>query len=776
MAKLTNGAGWTAGVGLMSAAVLGLEIALSNVFGVLQQYHYVSFIVSLAVFGIGAGAYAAYRNKPVGTGAGSAGWVCAAAGLFIVILSFVLAKFPYVGELAVYALLCTVPFFLFGWVMGRALGSGAAPVAVIYAADLLGAGVGAAAAYVLLDRLGGFAAIFALSALCFAAAITMFSLPAGYTDRQRRLGRRTGLVTGIALLLAVPLGVWSGTASDVWRLDFAGMKDAAPDKTIVGTLKADPGALVVRTDWDSFARTDTVSTSDTSRRIMYVDGGAGSFMYKFNGDLSSVAGLARDIEYLPFAVGSADKAIIVGAGGGRDILYTLMAGAKDVTAVELSLGLVKSMRAFADYNGSILDRRGVRTVIGDGRSVLERSSESYDLIVLDLVYSQVGGIGGQALAENYVFTREAFAAYLQRLNPNGRIIIISHQGIEGIRAYYTGFESLLREKGGKPGEVARHTALLMAPEGSAAPNLTMSIIQKSPLTQQQLQLLKAGTQSLGLNALFLPGSNEQLLKPLLDGKTPFDQFVRDSDYNVYPTTDDKPFFFQVEHSLPASLHQWFIVIAVLSILFVFFVWRWEIAPQAVRGRVGGRTYIPKRFGTLSYYVLLGIGYMCIQTALIQKTMIYAGSPVLAAIVVIVTMLLGGSLGSGIAGRFKVPALAAVIAVIVLTIGLTALEDLLGDSLIVLGTTTRMAVIGIALFLLGVLLGIPLPAGLRVEERRTQGSSPFFFAVNGIAGVWGSWLAVTVSVTSGLTITLAVGCLCYAVIAGARTIQLRRLET
>ncbi|WP_175532303.1 hypothetical protein [Paenibacillus sp. yr247] len=673
-----------------------------------------------------------------------------------------------------------MPFFLFGWVMGRALGSGSAPASIIYAADLLGAGVGAAVSYVLLDRLGGFATVFALSALCFASAVTMFSLSAGYTDRQRRQSRSVGLVTGIVLLVAVPLGIWLGAETDAWRLDFTGMKGVAPDKTIVGTLKGKPDARVIRTEWDSFARTDTVSTSDESRRIMFVDGGAGSYMYKFNGDLGSVAGLARDIEFLPFAAGPADKSIIVGAGGGRDILYTLMAGAKEVTAVELSPGLVKSMRAFADYNGSILDRQGVHTVIGDGRSVLERSRESYDLIVLDLVYSQVGGIGGQALAENYVFTREAFATYLQRLNPNGRIIIISHQGIEGIRAYYTGFESLLRTTGGKPGDVARHTALLMAPEGSASPNLTMSIIQKSPLTQQQLQLLKAGTQSLGLNALFLPNSNEQLLKPLLNGKTGFDQFVRDSEYNVYPTTDDKPFFFQVEQSLPVSLHQWFIVIALLSVLFAFFLWRQEIAPQLLSVRAGstadgGRTPIPKRFGAMSYYILLGIGYMCIQTAIIQKTMIYAGGPVLAAIVVIVTMLLGGSLGSGIAGRFKVSVLVAVIAVIVLTIGLIMLDFLLGDRLIALGTITRMAVIGIAIFLLGILLGIPLPAGLRTEERRAQGSSPLFFAVNGIAGVWGSWLAITVSVTSGLTITLAIGCLCYAVIVFERIIRLRRLK-
>jgi hypothetical protein len=777
MAKVHNGIGWTVGVALMSAAMLGLELTLANVFGVLLQYHYVSFIVSLAVFGIGAGAYAAYRSKPELSYAGAVGWVCAAAGLSIAGLSFALAKFPYVGQLAFYALLCTVPFILFGWVMGRALGSGAVSAPFLYAADLLGAGAGAATAYVLLDRFGGFAAVFTLSAFCFAAALVLFTLSVDHSDGQRRPGRWAGLLTGLVLMAAVPLIVWQGAAADAWRLDFSRIQGAAPDKTIVGTLKADPAAQVVRTDWDSFARTDTVSTSDANRRIMFVDGGAGSYMYKFNGNLNSVAGLAHDIEFLPFAVGTAEKAIIVGAGGGRDILYTLMAGDKDITAVELSPGLVKSVKSYADYNGSILDRPGVRTVIGDGRSVLERSRESYDLIVLDLVYSQVGGIGGQALSENYVFTREAFTTYLNRLNPNGRIIVISHQGIEGIRAYYTGFESLLRANGGTPAEAAGHTALLMAPEGSASPNLTVSIIQKTALTPQQLQLLQAGTNSLGLNALFLPGSNESLLKPLLDGKVPFDRFVRDSDYNVFPTTDNKPFFFQVEKSLPVSLHQWLIVIAVLTLLFACFVWWRETASlrnqkQARAASSGERLRLRVGLGTLSYYVLIGIGYMCIQTVLIQKTMIYAGRPVLAALVVMVAMLLGGSLGSSLAGRFRVRVLSFIIAGIVLTLSLAVLDNLAGESLLALSMFTRIILIGLVVFLLGAALGIPLPVGLKTEERLAPGSSPFFFAVNGIAGIWGSWLAVTVSVTAGLTITLAAGCLCYALIAAAQIIRNR----
>ncbi|NBD26784.1 spermidine synthase family protein [Paenibacillus glycinis] len=786
MNKLTRSACWSLGVGLMSASLLGLEIALTSVYGVLLQYHYVSLVVSLAVFGIGAGAFAAYRTKPRAAAGGkrragqaaadadlsTAGWVSAAAGLFIALLSFALAKFPYVHQLALYALLGTIPFALFGWVMGKALGSGAASAPRIYAADLLGASLGALLGYALLERFGGFAAVFALSAPCFAAGAVLFLAPgaanaeagdgmhaeargagAGYSPRKRLRS-----IGGLALAIIAGAIVWPASSADVWRLDYAGMRGAAPDKTIVGTLAADPASRILRTDWDSFARTDAVATSDDRRRIMFVDGGAGSYMYKFGGDLSQMGELARDIEFLPFAAGKADKAIIVGAGGGRDILYALMAGAKDITAVELSPGLVSAVRSMADYNGGILDRPGVHTVVGDGRGVLERSGESYDLIVLDLVYSQVGGVGGQALSENYAFTREAFRTYLERLTPDGRIIVISHQGIEGLRAYYTGFDALMRAGGGvPPREAAKHTTLLLAPEGSSAPDLTLSVIQKSPLAAGQLDLLRAGARSLGLQALFLPGSDEQLLRPLLDGRTPFDAFVRDSEYKVYPTTDDKPFFFLVEESLPAALRQWLIAIAALTLSFFLLVWRYG-APAGGPG---------KRLGAWAYYGLIGIGYMSIQTVWIQKSLAYSGTPALAALIVIVPMLLGGTLGSRLAGRRAVKPLAAAVAVIALTAGLLALQAAAGDGLMALGQGGRLAVIGTVMFVYGVVLGIPLPAGLQSEDRRVPGSAPFYFALNGIAGVWGSWLAVAASIASGLSAALIMGCACYALLAVTR---------
>lgn len=806
---------WLLGIGCLSASALGLEIALTSVFGVLLQYHYVSLVVSLAVFGIGAGSYAARRqlastasggrsggavsaasSASAATGAAdvrSAGFAALALGLYVALLSLFLAHFPYVDQLALYALLGAVPFFLFGWSMGKALTSGAVRPRSLYAADLLGAGIGVAGAYGLLQLWGGLQAMFALSAPAFAAALLL--LAPSRRSAAANGPRRFAPLLPLLALAAVLGGLASGAGW--WRIDFAGMSGAAPDKTIVSALRQ-PGATLERTHWDAFARADVVGGADPARKTVFIDGGAGSYMYKFDGNIASMAGLAKDIEFLPFGIGSADRTAIVGAGGGRDILYALLAGAKQVTAVELSDGILRAMREDAAYNGGLLDRPGVNAVVGDGRTVLERGSERYDLIALDLVYSQVGGAGGHALTENYAFTREAFRTYLNRLNEGGRLIVISHQGIEGVRAFYTGLGALMDTTGSPAKEAVRNTALLMATEQSAGPGLTLTVIQRSPLSSSQLATLNAGAQALSLQALFLPGTNEQFLQPLVDGKQSFDTFVRDSDYSVYPTTDDRPFFYKLTPGMPGSLSTWLGVVAGLTALFAVWVWWREVAPpkagDARRGggagagsadarRAGGAGGGPAAgrgiepgagagFMPLLVSGLVGLGYMCLQAALIQKAMKYAGSPAAATAVVLLAMLVGGSLGSRLAGRRGLTEAAGAGGAALLIALLACAEAWWGGALHDLALGARLAAFAAAAAALGLLMGVPLPLRLEAAERRQRGRAPLLFAVNGIAGVWGSWLGAALALAAGLRWALAAAVACYALVALLSALQRR----
>jgi spermidine synthase len=773
--------GWTVGIGLLSASILGFEIALTNVFGVLLQYHYVALIVSFAICGIGLGAYAARKGgrQTKSLLLRKAAWMSLGVGVYYAGISFGLASFPFVNQMLVYMAIAMIPFVVFGWGLGTAFIVAGESLGSLYAADLLGAGVGAIAVYGCLNLLGGLQTIYGLCLLPLLASLLLFAAARrgsleedNGTMPQRKLG--SGLMVSIILLIVMPFGWFAADAAGAWNIDFTSMKGAPPDKTLVSTLKSDAKAHIVHSEWDAFARTDVVETEDPNRKILFVDGGAGSYMYKFDGSLKTVSNLASDIEFLPFVVGSSAKTAVIGAGGGRDILYSLLSGSKDVTSIEVSPGIVKSVRAFGDYNGGLLDRPDVHTVIGDGRNVMERSKDQYDLIVLDLVYSQVGGLRSQTMVENYVYTQEAFETYLKRLNPNGRIIIIAHQGIEGIRAFYTGFAALMNTTGAAPLEASGHTALLMGSGTSKAPNLTLAIIQNTPLADEQLKLLNLGSQSLKLTQLFLPKSHEQLLKPLLDDKMTFDKFIRDTNFNVYPTSDDRPFFFQIERLFPQSLWQWLIAIILITAAFAAYSWRFGSGLTTAAALLKEKSFVTSHDDSsssrliqpkwLAFFSLVGIGYMSLQLPLIQMAMLILGSPVVAASVIIVAMLLGASVGSFLVQRKRMRISAAVIGILFITTVFIIMRSAFGDQWMELTITWRVVTLGLIVFLLGICLGVPLPSGLMKEERRVPGSSPYWFAVNGIAGLWGSWIAMAVAMAFGFKYSLLLGAVCYIGVA------------
>ena len=80
---------------------------------------------------------------------------------------------------------------------------------------------------------------------------------------------------------------------------------------------------------------------------------------------------------------------------------------------------------------------------------VERTNDAYNLIYLSLVYTQAVEPASQALVENYIFTREAFKTYLNRLAPSGRLTIVSHNALEGSRAMVGRSADISRTVAGK---------------------------------------------------------------------------------------------------------------------------------------------------------------------------------------------------------------------------------------------------------------------------------------------------------------------------------------
>ncbi|HWI65906.1 MAG TPA: hypothetical protein VNT75_29100, partial [Symbiobacteriaceae bacterium] len=654
---------------LLAASGLGFEIAVTSIFAVVLQYHFVFLAVSVGLMGFGLGAMLArvWRGLSV---AGLAG----AAAVLMAVVALVLARFPGADRLPLYLVLLILPFTCLGAALALLYAQYPGRSGLLYGMDLSGAALGALFALTALNRAGGVSAALAVAVLPALAAVA--------------IGERKWLA-GLVLAGATALTAFTPD------LNLAAYRNPPPDKTMIHALQA--GARLEATRWDAFARTDLVTDpADPDRKMLFTDGGAGSYMFRWDGSPAGLAPFREQLEYIPFTVGAHKKVLIIGPGGGLDILLGLAAGAEAITAVEINQGLIDLVRENRAYNGGLLDK--VKVVVADGRKFVADTTETYDLILLNLVYTQAAEARSAALTENYIFTTEAFSRYYDLLSAQGSLAVVSHSGIEASRALLTGVGALPLT----PPEVLQRSALLMTQADDPTLRRSLYLLRRRPFDSNETAVLMERAQILGLQPLHVPGRAEVALKPLASGKQDLQAFLKGSEYNLSPTRDDRPFFFQLDHGLPAALQQ---VLIVSLLLFGFVTWLvWGVRSKARTG--------PGSF--YGYFALLGLAFMLVEIPLIQRAMLVLGSPQVSMALVVTLLLLGGGAGAILGGKFDVARyapLAAALAVVAAALAPGA------GALIVAP-------------LLGLALGIPFPHGIRLAGEHRPKDIPLLYAVNG----------------------------------------------
>lgn len=751
-------------VAVVSGVSLAFEVLLTRLFSILFQYHYVFVATSVAICGLGLGGAAgawltAHRGRLLE--GRELGRVLLALALVLTADALLLARLMWAGSVYLHALLALAPYLLIGLFLSSVFARRPQDSPRLYAADLLGAAVGTVAVLPLISLTGVFAAILWLAALSLLPALALLR---GHQGRLGGVAMASGAFAIAALLLAQRTG-------GLLTLDMAGIRSAAPDKTLVRVLQ-DPSqqARIVETVWSPFARLDVVETRQAQQKLIFTDGGAGSYMYRLEAGstghvdqaLAELSPLKEVLEFVPFTIGSNDDILVLGAGAGRDIVLALLAGGAHITAVEINPAMVDLVRRYAAYNGAILDRPKVTTVVADGRSFVEQTQAHYDLIYLNVVYSQAAGHEGAALSESYIFTEEALRAYWRRLKPGGRIGIVTHNGFEGSRALLTAIAALQAEG------LGRHAALdrvVLTQYGSDDPAQRTSVllVTRDALSQDALAQVAHEAERRGMQPLYLPYFFELTLRDLVLGRGDVYTFARNGDVNLAPTSDDRPFFYHLDWRLPpplATLLAW--VAAVVLLYAAATLWGVRRAARAVPGSMAG-----SMAALTLYFGVLGVAYMLILLPLVQRFFLLFGNPTLSLVVTLEGLLIGAGLGSFVSGRRHT--------------GLTGLVGLAAVGIVALATAHAFAYpalrdqllgaplaarIGAALLLtlpLGFLLGIPFPTGLRVAGQTAPHGLPMWWGLNAVASVLGSALASVVAIRLGFRDVLLLGAALYALI-------------
>jgi hypothetical protein len=745
-----------AAVGLTALSVLLLELALTRIFSVVFYYHFAFLAISIALFGMGVGGVFAYFFRSFR----ALGWLAIVnAALVAVALRVVLE--PY-GELtnarlaAVY-FAAALPFITSGIILSTALAETVRNINRVYFADLAGASLGCVLLIPLLNQFGGPNALLAVAVLFAVSAALWF-----------RLG---GAPWWPALVAAVLFtGLFAYNQQTRW-LD-------------VKSAKGSPLTDEVFVRWNSFSRISVRWEKGWPGPAIVIDADANTSM-GIDEPWTWPAEMRRTYNRqfaanLPYIVRPGGKTLIIGPGGGPDVLQALASGSKDVTGVEINPLIANDImrERYADVSKRLYFRPEVHIHVDDGRSFVRRSQEKYQILQATLVDTWASTAAGAfALSENSLYTVEAFEDYLNHLTPDG-IIAFTRWGFEPPRESLR-LLSLAREALRQLGTSDPRGHVIVVREGTEQDLAGIGardtvLISRNPFGTDDLARVREWLGEGKAKAVYMPGDSgassafaELLATP--DPKAWMERYR----FNVSAVTDDQPFFFYTVQ--PRDLWNFFmgapgaavdykinravpLLFGLLGISIAATLVMLFLPPLVLRLKVPARGR-----GALLYFVCVGVGFILIEVALIQKFVLFLGHPTYALTVVIFSLLLASGLGSYWSRRRPLPPYAVAVATAVLAGVLVPLLTVgVGWPFAV-----RVALTVLLLAPLGFLMGMPFPTGLaRLEESYPQ-AIRWAWSLNAAASVLGSALAIFCAIYLGLTLTLLLGALFYVAAAGLR---------
>ena len=748
---------------LVTLSGLILEVGLTRIYSASIWYHFAFVAISVALLGWGLGGFTVHILKHrMRLTMNSAALVTLLYAGAIPLCLWLLVQYPFeMSRLPLYFLAPLLPFFLAGMSLSIIFDLHRAVAGSLYFYDLIGAALGAVLVTVLLHLLGGEAA---LLASCVAPAIAAFLLATrGATsevpDGESRgsTGAMAPKVIQIASILGVVLaliGVVSAVKYGAFRVK------PGTTKAMRNQMDAAPGSRIVQTGWNAYSRIDCVQGLPNSFARLYIDSDAWTGIREWDGRLESVKDMRDSYRALPFRLTPNAETLIIGPGGGPDVVAALASGSKNVTAVEMNPLMLKFVRSFGPTAGNLYDRPDVEAVLSEGRNFISRTDRKFDIILLGFVDSWASvASGGLSLSENYLYTTEAVRAYYDHLKDNGILVILRWE-MDVPRLVSNSVATL------GAGEASKRIVVLM--EKQAAPNdysQMLFMLRKKPFDQGELaEISQQWTQA---NPIIMPGGTAPpLIKDVLAGTKTLEQYEAESPRFVGPVWDDSPFYFAIDRPwrMPGAIAErmvkWLLGPSV-GMLAVFAVFGWPKRKQIENDRLRRAAY-PAYAGSLVYFAALGFGFIAVELALLQNLTLLVGHPIYTLSVLLFTLLAFGGIGSALSRRLTMWQACAAVAVIG-AIEALALPKLV-PALLWLPLWGRLMVAIVLIAPLGLAMGMPFPRGLRETGQRSLPAPPFYWGLNGIMSVIGSVTTVFVALMFGFQAAMLMGSACYVLAA------------
>jgi predicted nicotinamide N-methyase len=755
------------GIFLLASSLLATQVALTRIYSVILWYHFASLAVSLTLLGFAISGVALYvseslqKRDPDWLMSRSALMFAATSAISVLISGSI--ETGTVGRL----ILCStmvVPFFFAGLCISIALKNRPSDVSRIYFADLLGSSLGCLCVVASLNLLGGRDSVLASAVVASFAAWVL-------AEDRRKLAPQAGGVAALILfatLLPDTQNSGFGVVSSRHNLD--------PDTYIGSRWNSFSRVDFYRDDRANFGRGLVLKLDQEDpvppRILMLIDGWAQTDMLVIHDrPLADLHFLDRTmVGHAMSRMDERKRVLVIGAGGGLDVATALRLGADQVTAVEIN-PLITDMvvKDNPAESGHIYDRPEVDLVVAEGRHFLEKSDDEFDLILLSGVDTQAATEAGAfALSENYLYTVEAMSAYLEHLSEDGVVVFRRwryNPPRQTLRLTALAIEALERADESNP---ADHLVVL----GRGANSLT--VIKKTPFRSDEIERLTSEN-DLGVETLFTP-SHEMEGSPfeIVAHSDSREAFFSAYPFDVAPTTDDNPFFFehlkwdQVFKVPRQAISQVSgqLVLVVTLILLLLLLGVFVILPLQMKGAREGLV-LRGNFGILGYFYLIGLAFIMIEMALMQKFILFLGRPTYALSVVLFSLLAFSAIGARLTGLWRDSRLLFAVgltclAVTVIGIAYTGFVFQALWTFVGYGPIVRVIASVIAIAPIGLVMGMPFPLGIRISGNYEPRLVPWLWAMNGHATVVGAVGAVMLAISFGFRAVTLLALLSYLV--------------
>lgn len=806
---------------MVSLSVLLLELTFTRLFSIILWYDYAFMVISIAFFGLGIGSLLVHilknklnrENLPPRILQSTMAFAVSIPVVLLIIGHFVPSNTSFIY---IFYLSSSIPFFFAGISMAMIYLRMPKEITKLYFIDLLGAGAAALVLDPIIQLLGAESVLLSTSLLVIgpsmAAALLLARRRTNYESEASNNGNDTTVsienkvkIYGAIILASATVLLAFNISSNFFAIE------PGISKGLHYQLSKPLEFQHLSTQWNSFSRIDVTrqirhdynteaallnnSTENTGRSkalaSIIIDADADTPVFRWNGSYNDISWVRQYMDYLPYELLKANNTLVIGSGGGEDVLIALAGGSRNITAVELNPLIISKTKEFGRSAGNLYERKEVNVFVDDGRRYISSSNSNYDIITIKLVDSWAAQLaGGYALSENYLYTVEAFRQYLQHLDKANGMMVMVRWNIELPRLMPLLVESLISETGKSAQEISKQMIVVENRPGlyfGANDNRTIYpvivMLKNKPFTQSEISLVTDRVRENDAQVFVIPGVHVQPpydkllmtsgnLEKSEDQKKSKGQDVVENEnieaiMELKPPTDDSPFFFARE-KIPGQM-----IILLVTVLSVSGVLALLLVYYSKMNKIHLASSSLSWLSVL-FVIFIGLGFMVIEITFIQKFLLLLGTPIMALTVIVFSILVSSGMGAYLSGKLfrgspqKGMIISIPLLITIILIYYSFLQEIINSN-IALEIQYRIGLTFALLSPAGLLMGFQFPSIIRMtslyakkqtvqlcETENQHEDVTLLWGVNVIASVIGTVLTAILSMIIGFSGNLLVG--------------------